>query len=139
MKNYKFTISGNNYEVDIIDIDGDLAKIEVNGTPYMVEIHRQMKQAKTPTLVRPVLREPHKTIEKKVGGPKVSVKSPLPGIIIEVSVKPGDRVAKGQKLVVMEAMKMENVIKAEVEGEIVSVKVSTGQSVLQDEVLIEIS
>jgi biotin carboxyl carrier protein len=139
MKNYKFTISGNTYEVDIIDIEGDLAKIEVNGTPYLVEIHRQVKQVKTPTLVRPVIREPHKMIEKKEGGPRVSVKSPLPGIIIEVAVKPGDRVTKGQKLLVMEAMKMENVIKSEVDGEVVAVRVNIGQSVLQDEVLIEMN
>ena len=67
MKNYKFTISGNNYEVDILEVDGDLAKIEVNGTPYMVEIHREVKQVKTPTLVRPVMKEPRKDIEKKEG------------------------------------------------------------------------
>ena len=139
MKNYKFSISGNTYEVDIIEIDGELAKIEVNGTPYMVEIHRQVKHAKTPTLVRPVLREPQKGIEKKEGGPKISVKSPLPGIIVSVSVKPGDRVTKGQKLIIMEAMKMENEIKADSDGEIISVKVNPGQSVLQDEVLIEMN
>jgi glutaconyl-CoA/methylmalonyl-CoA decarboxylase subunit gamma len=139
MKNYKFTISGNNYEVDIIDIEGDVAKIEVNGTPYMVEIHSQKKQAKTPTLVRPVLREPQKDIAKKEGGPKITVKSPLPGIIVSIAVKEGDMVKKGQKLMVMEAMKMENDIKADADGEIISIKVGTGQSVLQDEVLIEMN
>lgn len=139
MKNYKFTISGNTYEVDIIDVEGDIAKIEVNGTPYMVEIHSQVKQAKTPTIVRPVMREPQKNIEKKEGGPKLSVKSPLPGIILDISVKPGDRVTRGQKLLVMEAMKMENEIKSDVEGEVTAVKVTPGQTVLQDEVLIEMN
>ena len=139
MKNYKFTISGNNYEVDILEVDGDLAKIEVNGTPYLVEIHRETRHVKTPTLVRPVLREPSKKIEKKDQGSKLAIKAPLPGIILEVSVKEGDQVTKGQKLAVMEAMKMENEIKAEKDGEIVSVKVTQGQSVLQDEVIIEIS
>ncbi len=138
MKNYKFTISGHTYEVDILDIDDNLAKIEVNGTPYMVEIHQQAKQQKTPTLVRPVLKEPHKNIEKKEASSRLAVKSPLPGIILELAVKEGDMVKKGQKLAIMEAMKMENEIKAEKDGEIVSVKVSQGQSVLQDEVLIEI-
>ena len=138
MKNYKFTISGHTYEVDILDVDGDLAKIEVNGTPYMVEIHQQVRQQKTPTLVRPVMKEPHKNIEKKEASSRLAVKSPLPGIILELSVKEGDMVKKGQKLAVMEAMKMENEIKAEKDGEVVSVKVSQGQSVLQDEVLIEI-
>lgn len=138
MKNYKFTISGHTYEVDILDLEGDIAKIEVNGTPYMVEIHQQVKQAKTPTLVRPVMREPHKKIEKKEGSSRLAVKAPLPGVILELSVKEGDMVKKGQKLAIMEAMKMENEIKAEKDGEIVSVKISQGQSVLQDDVLIEI-
>ncbi|MEA1885586.1 MAG: acetyl-CoA carboxylase biotin carboxyl carrier protein subunit, partial [Bacteroidota bacterium] len=68
MKNYKFTISGNTYEVEILEVDGDLAKLEVNGTPYLVEIHQEVKPVKTPTLVRPVMREPHKNIDKKEGG-----------------------------------------------------------------------
>lgn len=139
MKNYKFTISGNSYEVDIIELDGDLAKIEVNGTPYMVEIHKQSKQVKTPTLVRPVLRESPKSIVKKEGGARLSVKSPLPGLILHINVSVGDKVTRGQKLLIMEAMKMENEIKSDVEGEITAIKIAVGQTVLQDEVLIEIN
>lgn len=139
MKNYKFTINGNKYEVEILEVEGDMAKIEVNGTSYLVEIHKEVKPAKTPTLVRPVLREPQKNIDRKEGGPKLEIKAPLPGIILQVMVKPGDKVSKGQKLLIMEAMKMENEIKAEQDGEIVSVKVTSGQSVLQEEVLIEMN
>ncbi|MBN1387514.1 MAG: biotin/lipoyl-binding protein [Bacteroidales bacterium] len=139
MRNYKFTISGNTYEVEIIEIEGDIAKLEVNGTPYLVEIHQEIKSVKTPTLVRPVLREPQKSIDKKIGGPKLEIKAPLPGIIMQVMVRPGDKVTKGQTLMVMEAMKMENEIKAENDGEVISVKVIQGQSVLQDEVLIEMN
>jgi len=139
MKNYKFTISGNPYEVDIINVEGDLARIEVNGTAYLVEIHTKVKHGKTPKLVRPVLREPQKKIEKSDIGSVVSVKAPLPGTILEVSVKVGDIVSKGDKLAIMEAMKMENEIKAEKDGIIKSVKVNVGQSVLQDEVIVEIN
>ncbi len=139
MKNYKFTISGHKYEVDILDVDSSIAKIEVNGTPYLVEIHNEVKHAKTPTLVRSHMRDPQKKIEKKDSGAKVLVKAPLPGIILELAVKEGDQVKKGQKLAVMEAMKMENEIKAEKDGEILSVKVSQGQSILQDELIIEMS
>ena len=139
MKNYKFTISGNSYEVDILEVEGDVAKIEVNGTPYMVQIHQDKKHAKTPTLVRPIMREPHKKIEKKESGSKVAIKAPLPGIILELAVKEGDMVTKGQKLAVMEAMKMENEIKAEKDGEILSIKISQGQSVLQDDIIIEMN
>lgn len=139
MKNYKFTISGNSYEVDIMEFDGDLAKIEVNGTPYMVEIHQQAKQIKTPTLVRPVIREPQKSIEKKEGGARIMVKSPLPGVILEINVNEGDTITRGQKLLIMEAMKMENEIKSDVGGVVTAIKVRVGQSVLQDEVMIEIN
>mgnify|MGYP006281595621 CR=1 FL=1 len=137
MKNYKFTISGNTYEVEIQEVEGDMAKLEVNGTPYLVEIHKEYSPAKTPTLVRPVLREPQKNIDKKESSSKTELKAPLPGVIVEVVVREGDKVSQGQKLLVMEAMKMENEIKAEKDGEITSIKVSQGQSVLQEEVLIE--
>ncbi|HUS87021.1 MAG TPA: biotin/lipoyl-containing protein [Bacteroidales bacterium] len=139
MKNYKFTISGNTYEVDILEVEGNLVRLEVNGTSYLVEIHKQMKQAKTPTLVRPILKEPQKSIEKKEGGPRTSIKAPLPGVIVSIAVKEGDRVTKGQLMLVMEAMKMENEIKAPNDGEVISIKVARGQSVLQEENLIEIN
>lgn len=139
MKNYKFTIHGNRYEVEILEVEGNMVRIEVNGTSYLVEIHKEAKPVKTPTLVRPVLREPQKNIDRKEGGPKLEIKAPLPGVIMQVMVKPGDKVSKGQKLLIMEAMKMENEIKAEQDGEIVSVKVANGQSVLQEEVLIEMN
>jgi biotin carboxyl carrier protein len=138
MKNYKFTISGHTYEVDILEIEDDIAKIEVNGTPYMVEIDQQVKQVKTPTLIRHVMKEPQKNIEKKDSSTRLAVKAPLPGIILELAVKEGDKVSKGQKLAVMEAMKMENEIKADKDGEIISIKVSQGQSVLQDDLIMEI-
>ena len=78
-----------------------------------------------------------KEIEKKTGGPKTEVKSPLPGLIVKIFVKPGDSVSKNQPLFTLEAMKMENEIKAERDGVISGVKVSPGQTVLQDEVIME--
>jgi biotin carboxyl carrier protein len=137
MKNYKFTIDGNTFEVDILQIEGNMAKIEVNGTSFNVEIHRQVQAVKTPVLVRAAVKEPQKNIEKKVGGSRSAVKAPLPGIILHLLVKPGDEVKKGQKLFIMEAMKMENEIKAERDGVITAIKVTEGQSVLQEEVIME--
>jgi biotin carboxyl carrier protein len=137
MKNYKFTISGTQYEVDILSIEGNIAKIEVNGTPYLVEIQREIKHAKTPTIVRSAIKDPHKGIEKKSGGAKTVIKSPLPGIIISIFVKAGDEVKKNQKLFSLEAMKMENEIKAERDGKVASISVSPGQTVLQEEIIME--
>jgi biotin carboxyl carrier protein len=139
MKNYKFVINGTQYEVDILSLEGGKAEIEVSGTHYVVEIQREVRQAKTPTIVRSVAKEPHKEIEKKSGGPKTAIKSPLPGIIVNIFVKPGDIVKKNQKLFSLEAMKMENEIKAERDGVVSTVKVTPGQSVLQEEVVLEMN
>lgn len=66
-----------------------------------------------------------------------NVISPMPGAIVSVSVKPGDKVVEGQELLVIEAMKMQNIIKSEVEGEVKAVHVKAGASVAVDEILIE--
>lgn len=139
MKNFKFTISGNSYDIEIKDFDGNLANIEVNGTTYAVEVHREVKKTKTPTLIRaeiPVLGGDK--IEKREKGAPIAIISPLPGNIIEILVKPGDVIRKGQTLLVMEAMKMENKIQSDNEGVVESVRVQVGSSVLQGDVLIEL-
>jgi glutaconyl-CoA/methylmalonyl-CoA decarboxylase subunit gamma len=139
MKNFKFTISGNTYEVEIKDFDGNHANIEVNGTTYAVEVHREIKKTKTPTLVRAEIPVSGRDkIEKREKGAPIAIVSPLPGNIIEIMVKPGDVIKKGQILLVMEAMKMENKIQSDNEGVVESVRVTVGSSVLQGDVLIEL-
>lgn len=139
MKKFKFTISGNSYEVEVRDFDTNTVEVEVNGTTYSVDIHREVKKTKTPTLVRAeVVNVGKENIEKKDKGTAVPVTAPLPGTIMEVFVKPGDMVKKGQKLVMMEAMKMENQVLSEKDGVVETVKVSSGTTVLQGDVLIEL-
>jgi biotin carboxyl carrier protein len=147
MKRFNFTINGNDYQVQIKNIDGNVAELEVNGTPYSVQIKEDMKMTKTPKLVR-------KEIQTKQGNDRVvenlkpvsdskkpstkSIKSPLPGSILKVNVKDGDTFKEGDVLMVMESMKMENNILAEKNGTIIKVCAPAGTSVLQDEVLFEI-
>ncbi len=139
MKTFKFTISGNTYEVEIKSFEGTRADIEVNGTSYFVEVHREVKKTKTPTLIRAELPPSDKEkIVKKEKGSSEPVTAPLPGTIIEIMVKPGDVIKKGEVLLVMEAMKMENRIRAEKEGVVESVNVTKGSSVLQGEILIQL-
>jgi biotin carboxyl carrier protein len=141
MKNYKFTIGGNLYEVDILDTEGNTIKLEVNGTPYTVEMEKAVKTSKTPVLVRTGVPQPTRSeskIKKNISSSATPVKSPLPGIITNVLVTEGDEVKVGQKLVSMEAMKMENHVLAEKEGKVTSIKVKTGDSVLQNDTLLEI-
>jgi hypothetical protein len=54
MKKFKFTINGNQYETEILNVEGNIAEIEINGTQYKVEVDKEIKPVKTPKLVRPV-------------------------------------------------------------------------------------
>ena len=142
MKNYRYTINGNQYEVEVHEIEGNIARIEVNGTTYSVELHQEVPKFKVvPVASAPrAVKETAKPAPAKTGGGSLSVvKAPLPGVILQVLVRPGDEVKAGQTLCTLETMKMENAIKADSAGTVASVKVSPGQSVLQDELLIEIN
>jgi biotin carboxyl carrier protein len=142
MKKFKFMINGNGYEVEILGFEENIAKVEVNGTEYNVEVQKDLKMTKTPTLVRAEAPKPSAKESKIPRVPSqtsnVAIKAPLPGTIITVLVKPGDKVALGQKLLTMEAMKMENNVLSEKDGTIRQVNVKPGQAVAQGEVLVEI-
>ncbi|ATR90248.1 acetyl-CoA carboxylase biotin carboxyl carrier protein subunit [Porphyromonas gingivalis] len=136
MKEYKYKINGNEYNVVINSIEDGLADIEVNGTPYKVEILTEKKKASKPAIkhptvtAAPVVAAPVAPAAS-AGGQGTGVKSPLPGVILDVCVKVGDEVKVGQKVAVLEAMKMENNINADRDGKIVAVKVNKGDSILE--------
>ena len=138
MKNFKFKIRGSQYNVNIQNINKNDVEIEVNGTPYMVTIEREVKQSKTPTIVR-------KRIANDVGKSTIvasslkQIKAPLPGNIFKINVKEGDSIKKGETLLIMEAMKMENNILAEFDGNVKVIKIKEGDTVLQNDVLIELN
>lgn len=142
MKDFKFKISGNEYNVSITNIEGNVAEVEVNGTPYKVEIDKELKQSKTPRLVRPTSipsTDTHPSVAKTQSPGRATagaIKSPLPGVILEMNVKPGDRVKAGQKLLVLEAMKMENNIDSDKEGIVAEVRFNKGDSVLEGDILV---
>ncbi|KAF0202434.1 MAG: hypothetical protein FD170_1901 [Bacteroidetes bacterium] len=145
MKKFKFTINGNIYEVDIQSIEDNMAEVEVNGTTFKVEVDKAMQTSKTPKLVRSVSvpstdSAPSIAKTSSPSGPKGtgSIKSPLPGTILEIHVKEGDAIKVGQKLITLEAMKMENNITADKEGKVTSLKVHRGDSVMEGDVLIVI-
>ena len=136
MKSYKFKIHGHEYDVEIKGEESNVFDIEVNGTSYSVEMESKANISKTPTLMRQAVNT-HKEIKKKGNAEISKVTCPLPGNIMNIFVKQGQQVKKGDKLVMYEAMKMENQILAEKDGVIASIKVQVGDSVLQDDVLLE--
>lgn len=136
MKEYKYKINGNEYNVVINSIEDGLADIEVNGTPYKVEILTEKKKASKPAIKHPTVTAAPVAAAPvapavSAGGQGTGVKSPLPGVILDVCVKVGDEVKAGQKVAVLEAMKMENNINADRDGKIVAVKVNKGDSILE--------
>ena len=143
MKKFKFTINGNQYETEVLNIEENIAEIEVNGTLYKVEVDKTMKTTKTPKLVRQAAvpsTDSHPSVAKTSSptGPKGagSIKSPLPGVILEMYVREGDEVKMGQKLLMLEAMKMENNIEADKAGKVVSILKHKGDNVMEGDVLI---
>jgi biotin carboxyl carrier protein len=145
MKNFKFTINGNEYDAEIIGIEENTAEVAVNGVTYSVEIDRKLQTVKTPKLIRTMAvpsTDSHPSVSKTASpsAPKGTgnIKSPLPGVILDIYVREGDSVKIGQKLLMLEAMKMENNINADKEGRVSSIKVGKGESVMEGDILIVI-
>lgn len=135
MKSFKYTINGNTYKVHINSVVDDVAEVEVNGTPYNVKMEKPAKKQMV-TLKRPAQAPTTASGAPVVTRPAASnvagaVKSPLPGVILSVDCKIGDTVKRGQKILVLEAMKMENNINADRDGKIIDIKVNKGDSVLE--------
>lgn len=144
MKEYKYTINGNIYTVAVGDIDNNVAQVEVNGTPYKVELENKPAAAATVVKAPRPAAAPRTTTGEKVitkaapAGAGTAVKAPLPGVILSVNCKVGDTVSSQDTVIVLEAMKMENAIKAGRDGKVASVAVSNGESVLEGAVLVTI-
>lgn len=142
MKNFKLKINGNQYDVNINGIEDNIAEVEVNGTVYQVEVDKSITPIKTPKLVRKAA-VPSTDTTGRTNSPEApkgsgTIKSPLPGVLLDVYVKEGDTVKIGQRLMMLEAMKMENNIDADKEGKVVSIKKHKGDQVMEGDVLIVI-
>ena len=120
MKSYKFRINGNEYNVDINSVEGNIADVTVNGASYQVEMENAPAPVQKPAQAPAAAVASTGSATTTTPAPKAAapagagkpVTSPLPGVIIEVSVKEGQTVKAGQKVAVLEAMKMENEIQA---------------------------
>ena len=141
MKEYKYTINGNKYDVAINEVNDTTAKVTVNGEEYTVEWEKPVEE-KPVVKVQPVAAKPSAAkapAAQPAAAAAVSghaIKTPLPGVIIDVKVNVGDTVAKGQTVVILEAMKMENNINADREGKVTAIQVAKGDTVADGAVLV---
>ncbi len=141
MKTYKFKINGNEYNVDINSVEGNIADVTVNGASYKVEMDTPVAPA-APVAAGPAQAPAAAAAPAPAAAPAGSgkaVTSPLPGVIIEVSVKEGQAVKAGQKVAVIEAMKMENEIQAPSDGTVTAILVHKGDSVLEGAEIVKIA
>ena len=152
MKEYKYSINGNEYTVAVIDLDGNTAAVEVNGTSYKVDIlgeelnitprpaakpaapvapaPQPQAAASAPAQTAPA-EQPAAPAPAQSAGNGKPILSPLPGVIVDLKVNVGDQVKAGQTVAVLEAMKMENNINAEHDGVVTAIKVNKGDSILE--------
>lgn len=142
MKNYTFKINGKEYQVAIGEADGKMLSVNVNGADYQVELEHAPIAAPAAAPVTPAQTAAPAAAPapKSVpAGAAEKVSSPLPGVIVEVSVKEGQAVKAGQKVAVLEAMKMENEIPAPKDGTITAIHVNKGDSILEGAPVVSIA
>lgn len=151
MKEYKYTINGNKYDVEIVDIvenvalcsQKDIATVTVNGENYSVEMEKEPEPEKKKVVIKSGAQaQPEAAASEGASAAKVNtnnaLKAPLPGVIREINVAVGDEVAVGDTVVVLEAMKMANNLEAEKAGKVTAVLVQVGESVMEDTPLVVI-
>lgn len=142
MKQYKYTINGADYDVTIDSLNGNKAKVIVNGMSFDVEMQGTLNESDLPDApaadASAAPAAPKAAAPAGAPGKGTPVKAPLPGVVTAINVNVGQKVKKGETVVVLEAMKMENNIAAECDGTVTSVCVAHGDSVMEGTVLVTV-
>lgn len=151
MNKYQYKVQGVDYDVEIEEVEGNVAKVNVNGIRFDVELKQPINPTSSLKKVRveapkPVARPAIPTAAPAASpvapaapaGAGSPIKAPLPGTIIELKVNVGDTVKQGDCVLVLEAMKMQNNIESEYEGTVTSITVKQGETVMEGTVLLTI-
>ena len=150
MKEFSFKINGVEYKTAVNEIEGGITEVTVNGKTYQVEMDKPAeapkaapaapKAAPAAPKAAPAPAAAPAAAPKAAAAPAAGTKvvSPLPGSIIKVLVSEGQAVKKGDTLLTLESMKMENAIAAECDGTVKQIAVAAGQNVMQDDLLMVI-
>ena len=148
MAKYQYTVEGTDYDVEILEIEDNVAKVNVNGAEFVVELKQALKPTTRP-IKQVVAPEPKPAAsaapaQKPAPAPAPTgagrnICAPLPGTIIDLKVNVGDQVKEGDTLLILEAMKMQNNIEAEVSGQVTAILVKPGDSVMEGTALVTIA
>ena len=151
MNKYQYKVQGVDYEVEIEEVEGNIAKVNVNGIPFEVELQKPINAAKHPTMTRPKVEAPKPAAPTPAPtaaapaqpaapvGAGSPVEAPLPGTVTEIKVQVGQQVNVGDVVLVLEAMKMQNNIEAEYAGTVTSITVKQGETVMEGAVMLTIA
>jgi len=150
MNKYQYKVQGVDYDVEIEEVEGNVAKVNVNGIRFDVELKQPINPTSSLKKVRVEAPKPvaRPAVAAAPAAPAAApaaqagagspVKAPLPGTVTELKVKVGDAVKPGDTVLVLEAMKMQNNIESEYEGTVTSIMVSQGETVMEGAVLMTI-
>ena len=146
MPRYRITVQGESYLVEIGRVTDDTIEVILDGRPYDVTLETESTRPKTPRLSRPRVVHDASSAPDRTAPPDQlersrpgNVLAPLPGVVLRILVKEGERVTKGSTVAIMEAMKMENEIEANASGVVRAIAVSEGESILENALIMTIS
>ncbi|MEN8242433.1 MAG: biotin/lipoyl-containing protein [Chloroflexota bacterium] len=142
-KRITVTFDGKPYQVEISELSPDKLEVIVDGIHHLVNVDTADAELQPQTDDRPLTTSVQTASSSETVSPATAsanqpnlVSAPMPGDIIEIAVKPGDQIGIGDKLLVLEAMKMKNVIRSPQAGKVTAVEVSAAQSVKYGDPLI---
>ena len=137
-KKLQVKVNGKSFDVEVSDFSGGSADVTVNGTQYAIEIEEAGGAVAAP-VAKATAAAPAKAaapaapaagpVSIAAAGATDVISAPMPGVIMDITVKPGDKVATGDIVCALEAMKMKNMLRSTREGTVASVEVSEGQRV----------
>jgi biotin carboxyl carrier protein len=153
MNKYQYKVQGIDYEVEIAEVEGNIAKVNVNGIPFEIELQKPINAAKHPSMNTPKVEVPKpatpsqptaapqpvsQPAQPAPAGAGMAIKSPLPGTVTDIKVSVGQEIHAGDVVLVLEAMKMQNNIEAEHEGKVTAIYVNQGDTIMEGTVLMTI-
>lgn len=145
----KGEINNNPFELDVLNLSDNRYHIIQNDKSYTVEVldknttTKQVKLKINGSVYEVQLKDKFDELLLSMGIDTTSakkekdLKAPMPGLVIDVMVKPGDEITENQPLLILEAMKMENVLKSTIDGTVKSVKIEKTNTVEKNQILIE--
>ena len=146
MKEFKFKIGGTDYAATVEELEGGKLQVNLNGNAFEVEMPQSERKVQRPAAQAPAAPKAAAPVAKAAPAPAAPaasaggrpINAPLPGVVIKINAKVGDKVSTGDTILILEAMKMENNITADSNGTIKTILCKEGDQVQSGQALVEL-